>query len=349
MPLLTPHHSLWRTGAPVGGAASLAGTWHVYGAVVTQLPNYDDVDRDDALFNGESVFPCSGTLVLAAPASGVPLLKGALRGLRYGERYAELASELRFPVNEEAAVEVLATPLRKLCALDAEEMFGRGRSWAKILRAHGAGAFPAHVKPAGADDDSAAPAAAARKGPGRTKQLQRKRRADDVASEVGPPIALLECCASRAELPALSGSVELRTVEVHAAADVTFVAEARACWAQMSAVERRSATDPDDHDDWSSFDSEEVVYDKPKPLRPNFFDVVDLHASPLVILPGDVRLTVRWEEPGPNHGNGRGTALLLRRVLPAAPPAVALPTMPMPHYKIWQDYRDSDCINHDFF
>lgn len=344
MPLLTPHHSLWRTGAPVGGAASLAGTWHVYGAVVTQLPDYDEVDRGDALFNGESVFPCSGTLVLAAPASGKPLLKGALRGMRYGERYAKLASKLRFPVNVEAAVEVLATPSWELCARDEEDIYGLGYSWAKMLRAHGAGALPAHVKPGGADVESAAPPAAARKGPGRTKQLQRKMTAIDAAYEDWPPIALLECCASRAELPALSDGLKLRTVEVHAAADVAFVAEARARWAQMSAVERRSAADPHDHDDQSSFDSEEVAYDGgPKLLRPDFFDVVDLQAPPLVILPGDVRLTVRWEEPGRSRGNGRGTALLLRRVLPAAPPAVALPAAPMPHYKIWQDYRDYDC------
>lgn len=59
MPLLTPHHSLWRTGAPVGGAASLAGTWHVYAANFTQLRSYSYLDESEALYSGEAVFPAA--------------------------------------------------------------------------------------------------------------------------------------------------------------------------------------------------------------------------------------------------------------------------------------------------
>ena len=80
----------------------------------------------------------------------------------------------------------------------------------------------------------------------------------------------------------------------------------------------------------------------PKPWRPDFFDVLDEAAAELVVLPGDLRLTVRWMEPAAGRDNGRGSALLLRRVAPAAPPVVAPPTRPMPYYSEWQEYRDSD-------
>lgn len=283
--------------------------------------------------------------MLAAPAGGggqhVPILKGTLRSLRYAERFIEtVASEGDFPGVDVAALEVLSTPLGELRAL-ADEPVGRGRSWGKFLRAHGAGALPAHVKPAGADGSSAASAAAAPKGPGRTKQLQRKRPYNVAACEDESPIALLECCATRAELPALRARAP--TLEVHAAADVVFAAQARARWAQMSAAERLLATEAHDNDPRLHMDLDSFAYDVgPEPLKPNFFEVVDLKASPLVILPGDVRLTVRWEEPESGRGLGRGSALLLRRVLPAAPPEVAVPTMPPTHYATWQDYRAKD-------
>jgi hypothetical protein len=142
-----------------------------------------------------------------------------------------------------------------------------------------------------------------------------------------PCAALLECAALRAELPALR--VEdyndmLDAMEVRAASDAAAAAAAAARWASMSEVARQKLMK----------ESSEVP--------PDFFKVLDPSTPPLVILPGDMRFKVRWNERGGHGDPGYGTALLLRRVAPAAPPAVAPPAGPPPDYEAYREYRFSD-------
>ena len=142
--------------------------------------------------------------------------------------------------------------------------------------------------------------------------------------------ALLECCARRAELPALRDADEgeaLRAADVFAASDAAAAAAARARWAALGDAEREQLTDL-----WEAAE---------RGPRPDFFDVFDPAAPPLVVLPGDLRLTVRLEEYTGHCNPGFGTALLLRRTAPAAPPEVAPPTGPPPDYDAYARFRES--------
>lgn len=132
-----------------------------------------------------------------------------------------------------------------------------------------------------------------------------------------PCLGLIECCAVETKVLALaSDEVDLRTVDVHAASDASAVATARAAWDEMSPAEQEAAMEAFEKADE---DGSEV------PVRPDFFDVLDSSKPPFVILPGDLRLSVRWEDYGGMCAPGYGIAYFCRR---ACPPAVHMPVGP---------------------
>ena len=203
-----------------------------------------------------------------------------------------------------------------------------GDVWGEFLDAHGADALPALVHP----DPSEAP-----------HMLLLEHRLCG-AGDGGPPVALVELAAARAELAPLrnvdggdkeevssydAGRDFFGTADVWACADAERVAAARMTWARMNKKERAR-----DADHFLEFDEGEEP-------RPDFFhDLAPEGTPPLVILPGDMRLTVRWQGCLENGDFlGVGTAYLLRRVAPAHAPRVAPPSAPHPSFEAYREYR----------
>ena len=250
---------------------------------------------------GEVLLPCRGALTLAPPAPGWPaslVLTGALRGLRHKD-------SMEFLDCPSADVDVLASPAAAL-ELAKTEVSERTHAWEGMFAVHGPEALPARVCP-----DAAG------------RAVMENIEIDDA----DPPIALLECCAAPASLPALRRNPDAEIDEVYAADEDAYEAERR---------RHEEAGGGKGEEEEAKAESEEEEEDSDEEAG----SVLDPSAPPLLVQPGDLRLTLRWEERQGHCEPGFRAVYLLRRA--GGPPAVLPPRRPPQEYRAYMEYIASD-------